>query len=405
MDTQGLLKALTHHSVLIMLIVIAMGLSLLNQGAALTCIPLAITLIILLATFKKKPATEIPSSQTESKSDEDDFLDLNAEAWMITATTLDSVFSDLDKDLNQAVDVIKSAANSIAGTLTGLDDASSSQQAVLTAMIDELLEVTHSNDDEHLEQTNGLNNSAKESGTIINGFINTIDSIQSETKHMSDEFVSITEQAKTISGTLTSVNEITSQTNLLALNAAIEAARAGEAGRGFAVVADEVRHLSQKTDQFNKQISEDTRKIIDAIGNVSSRIDTISSYDLETAHESRQRVDEIWGTISNLNTSVVDKTKTVSELSEGIGQHIHTGVVSLQFEDITSQLIEHIRNRIYTIKGLSMQLTSCINSLDDHNAFRAMVGKLEEQSQAAMETLGQSSVKQQNIETGSVDLF
>lgn len=404
MKIQGLLKKLAHPSVPILFIIIAIGLSLSGQ-TTFACIPLVITLIILAPTLKKKSTTEVSPDKPDDQSEISTLEDLNAEAWMITATTLDGVFNDLDKDLNQAGDVIKSATNSIAGTLTGLENASSSQQAVLTSMIDELLQVTKSSNEEHEEQTKGIDNSAKESGTIINGFINTIDSIQSETKHMSNEFVSITEQAKTISDTLKSVNEITSQTNLLALNAAIEAARAGEAGRGFAVVADEVRHLSQKTDQFNKHISEDTRKIIDSIEMVSSRIDTITEYDLETAHESRQRVDDIWNSISNLNASVVDKTKTVSELSEGIGNHIHTGVISLQFEDITSQLIEHIRNRIYTIKNLSMQLTSCINSMDDHNAFRAMVGKLEQQSKAAMETLGQSSIKQQNIDTGSVDLF
>lgn len=222
---------------------------------------------------------------------------------------------------------------------------------------------------------------------------------------MSKEFISITEQAKTISSTLKNVNEITSQTNLLALNAAIEAARAGEAGRGFAVVADEVRNLSQKTDEFNKQISEDMREILHSIETVSSRIDSISKYDLETAHESRQQVDNIWSSISNLNLSVVDKTKAVSELSDGISQHVVTGIISLQFEDITSQLIEHIRKRIYTIKNLSVQLTSCINSMDDHNAFRQMIAQLEEQSQAAMASLGESSIKQQNIDTGSVDLF
>ncbi|HIF51302.1 MAG TPA: hypothetical protein EYQ42_07255 [Thiotrichaceae bacterium] len=222
---------------------------------------------------------------------------------------------------------------------------------------------------------------------------------------MSSDFVTITDQAKTISTSLKSVNEITSQTNLLALNAAIEAARAGEAGRGFAVVADEVRHLSQKTELFNKQISEDTRKIIEAIENVSKRVNIISKYDLETAHESRQRIDEIWASMSNLNLSVVDKTHVISDISNGISEHVQTGVISLQFEDITSQLIAHIRNRIYTIKKLSIQLTSCISSLDDHQTLNTMLGQLQEESDAAMQTLGESSIKQQNIDTGSVDLF
>jgi methyl-accepting chemotaxis protein len=397
-------KYFTRQIVLILLILLAIVLSLLESGIFIY-IPLAITLIILASSLKNKSEKEVPTTMDEPQADGSSMGDIEAEAWMHTATTLDAVFNDLDNDLNQATDVIKSATDSIAGSLTGLDEASTSQQTVLGEMVSELVNLTESNNEKHEEQTKGIDNSAEESGVIIEGFINTIESIQNETKHMSHDFISITEQAQTISISLKSVNEITSQTNLLALNAAIEAARAGEAGRGFAVVADEVRHLSQKTEQFNKQISEDTRKIIDAIKTVSARVDTISKYDLETAHESRKRVDDIWSSITNLNLSVVNKTNTVSEISSGISKHVQTGVISLQFEDIVNQLITHIRDRIYTIKNLSMQLTSCIDTIDDHNAFRAMVGKLQEQSKAAMETIGESSLKQQNIDTGSVDLF
>jgi methyl-accepting chemotaxis protein len=403
MKTQGLFKYFTHQIVPIFLVVLAMGFSLLGQSI-FVCVLLAVTLIILIFSFKKKSEKEIIPFD-ESQADSSSIGEIEAEAWMQTATTLDAVFNDLDDDLDQATDVIKSATNAIAGSLTGLEEASSSQQDVLGEMVSELVSVTQSSSEKHNEQTKGISNSAQESGAIIEGFINTIESIQNETKHMSHDFISITEQAHTISASLKSVNEITSQTNLLALNAAIEAARAGEAGRGFAVVADEVRHLSQKTEQFNKQISEDTRKIIDAIKNVSTHVDIISKHDLETAHDSQKRVNDIWDSISNLNLSVVNKTNTVSEISTGISKHVQTGVISLQFEDIVSQLIAHIRDRIYTIKNLSMQLTSCINTIDDHNAFRAMVGKLQEQSKAAMETIGESSIKQQNIDTGSVDLF
>lgn len=207
---------------LMLLVIIAMGLSLLDQSS-FACVPLAITLIILASSIKKNSENEMSFSQEQSQTDATYMEDIDAEAWMHTATTLDN-------DLNQAGDVIKSATNAIAGSLTGLEEASSSQQAVLGEMVSELLNVTQSNNE---EQTKGIDNSAQENGTIIEGFINTIESIRTETRHMSSDFVSITEQAKTISDSLKSVDEIISQTNLLALNAAIEAARAGELAEGL----------------------------------------------------------------------------------------------------------------------------------------------------------------------------
>lgn len=393
-------KLLKHQPIVIIFILIAMALSWFNY-AGLVCILLAITVIILAYSLKRQSKQEVIASEPETT----DTVGMTAEAWMIAASTLNNVFQDLDNDLNQASEVIRSATSSIAGSLTGLDEASTGQQAVLSEMIADLLQVTQSNHEEHDNQTSGLSSSAEESSDIIEGFINTIEEIQSETKDMSSDFANMFEQAQTISVTLKSVNEITSQTNLLALNAAIEAARAGEAGRGFAVVADEVRGLSQKTAQFNKQISEDARKIIHAIQTVSSRIDRISNIDLDKAKDSRQRVNEIWQSIAELNLRVVDRTKAVSDISGGISEHIKNGVISLQFEDITNQLIEHIRKRIYTIQKLSIQLTSCIDCIDDQKALAVMLDRLQEQSYDAMKTLGESSVRQNNVNTGTIDLF
>ncbi|MFO1435621.1 MAG: methyl-accepting chemotaxis protein [Gammaproteobacteria bacterium] len=368
------------------------------------CIPLAAVLLAALPRRLRKSDRPVAAADN-SGANSGGLQDLTAEAWMVTATTLEKVFNDLDHDLDQAASVIKSATDSIAGSLTGLTEASSGQQQVLGEMIAELVRVSKSCSSDHEEQAQGLNSSAKESGEIIEGFIGTIVGIQSEAASMKDDFKTMTDGAQKIAGTLKSVNDITSQTNLLALNAAIEAARAGEAGRGFSVVADEVRSLSQKTAQFNKQISQDTKHIIDAIQAVSGRVDNISSFNLERARESRERVDNIWRMISDMNARIVEKTHKVSEISNAIKDHVQTGVISLQFEDITSQLITHIRNRIYTIKTLSIQLSSCMNCLDDHKALAVMLDKLQEDSEVAMKKLETSAVKQQSVDTGTVELF
>lgn len=396
------LRALLRHATPVLLVGTALVLVARGDSSYASFLLLVALLVLGFEFSARKPWKTASAVPVESGATPQDLADINAEAWMTTATALDHVFTELDNDISQALDVIKSATNSIAGSLTGLEQSSAGQQEILGAVVEELNRVAQSNGVG--AQVDGAN-SANESGKIIDGFIKTIESIQQETRQMTSEFGNIGQQAITISGTLKNVNEITSQTNLLALNAAIEAARAGEAGRGFAVVADEVRALSKKTDQFNKGISEDTRKIIEAIQSVSARVEAISSLDLKEAHGSRERVDKIWNSISAMNAGVVEKAQIAAQLANGIRIHIHVGVISLQFEDITSQLFAQIRKRVETIRKLVIQLTSCMNCLDDHKSLMRMVENLQKETETAMQTLTISSVKQQNIDTGSVDLF
>lgn len=238
--------------------------------------------------------------------------------------------------------------SSMDGTYSMISEASTSGDEVTVMVRDAMDQAQHVKDDIRLVQ--GNLQSANENIVRLISDINVSAELEMA---LVENLSQLNNDAEQIKDVLTVISDIADQTNLLALNAAIEAARAGEHGRGFAVVADEVRKLAERTQKSLTEINATVNVIVQSIGDVSDRMNTNAqniqslthlSNDVEsqvnttfeTMDETAVAMDRSLGTLEKTNTNVNNIILKVSD----INSELQGNVTSM--DDISKEL-EHLR--------------------------------------------------------------
>ncbi len=149
---------------------------------------------------------------------------------------------------------------------------------------------------------------------------------------VSEKVTYISTSSESISSLVQSINGIAEQTNLLALNAAIEAARAGEQGRGFAVVADEVRNLANSTSETTEQIQQAISSIKDGVANAVDLVNLTLETSTTTLEQSSQATDSLKEitTLTNNTVSATVQTAAATEEQSAVCEEINRNVHSVQ---------------------------------------------------------------------------
>ena len=178
------------------------------------------------------------------------------------------------------------------------------------------------------ESARSAHETAARGGDVVGQAIEAMKEVAESTTVSAVTVKSLGKRSEDIGSIVSVINEIADQTNLLALNAAIEAARAGEQGRGFAVVADEVRRLAERTSKATKEISgmitaiqEETGKAVGAMNSGVSRVENgvkLANQAGEALHQIVSGVENVSEMIGQIATSAEEQSATTDEITQSM---------------------------------------------------------------------------------------
>ena len=226
---------------------------------------------------------------------------------------------------------MSSALNQITQSVAGQNDATATVAAAAEQMSVSINNI-HANADDALAVNQASSELAVQGRTIIQKAADEMIRIAGTVKEAANVVERVGQQSNEISSIVRVIREVADQTNLLALNAAIEAARAGEAGRGFAVVADEVRKLAEKTSSSAEEISRMITAIqsssdvaVNSIHHAVQQVETTATL----AGEARSSIERIQANVGQSTNFAHDISSALSEQSQA------STLIAQQVESIT----------------------------------------------------------------------
>lgn len=284
--------------------------------------------------------------------------------------------------LNRTSESTTQAAASMSGSVAQIEDTANRQQSGTTQAAQDV-EATKQAIDEMLVQIEGINrisrdmeNMSKESADILRELEESSKKAQDTVLDIRNQTDTTNESVKQIKSVTEYITNIAEETNLLALNASIEAARAGDAGRGFAVVAQQIQKLAEESNHSAAQIGENIKDLVEKTEENLAAMNLIGEV-LKSQEDKVSRTKDIFGELDRSINMVTDKESNMQQnikamnrakdnMSDVIAELAQSSVTSVNTAQVTAEAAGQMQEEIKGITELSSDLTGLAEDLN-HN--------------------------------------
>ncbi|MFG0292411.1 MAG: methyl-accepting chemotaxis protein [Phycisphaerales bacterium JB050] len=299
----------------------------------------------------------------------EDELGLLARYFNIFIENIQGIITQVTASANQVAAAATEIAASSEEMSRGMEQQSS-QLAQISSALEEMAasvtEVARKSTDATREASES-GRAAEEGGTIVQGTVEGMQAISEAVTASADSVGQLGRRGEQIGEIISVINDIADQTNLLALNAAIEAARAGEHGRGFAVVADEVRKLADRTTKATEEISESIREIQSETANAVQRMNTGT----DQVNEGVERATQAGQSLDQIVQSARSVSSVIAEIAAATEQQAATSEeISRNIEGINAVTQE-------TVQGASQAASASVELSSRAEELRALVSRFK----------------------------